>query len=223
MKDGHRAKANLQEVITLRERGWEGLPPPPVFTTGQPRPTGVDQKDPATTPVATSFRLPDGDLEPQSPQTPPPEPATVPDTYTLPASESPTVPVTQSPSISVSALSDFTTADVSNDESPVYPATADTSDEELLTDPTAVVPHETFYIEDGNVEVLCGNKLFRVHTTVLSFHSPTLRRMFAPTNLVATESPNGCPRILSSDTAKDFATLLKMIYFPGSVTLPTCR
>lgn len=69
------------------------------------------------------------------------------------------------------------------------------------------------------MEVLCGNKLFRVHTTILSFHSPALRRMFAQANLAAAESPNGCPRILSSGTAKDFATLLRMIYFPGFVTV----
>ena len=84
-------------------------------------------------------------------------------------------------------------------------------------DPTTVAQHNAFYLEDGNVEVLCGNTLFRVHTSVLSFHSPMLRRIFAQTNLATAESPNGCPRILSSDTATDFTTLLKMIYLPGSV------
>ena len=43
--------------------------------------------------------------------------------------------------------------------------------------------------------------------------------MFAKTSLATAESPNGCPRILSSDTAKDFATLLKMIYLPGFAAL----
>ena len=69
---------------------------------------------------------------------------------------------------------------------------------------------------------MCGNTLFRVHISTLSFHSPALRRMFAQTNLTTAESPNGCPRILSSDTPKDFTTLLKMIYLPGSVSLSTC-
>jgi len=67
------------------------------------------------------------------------------------------------------------------------------------------------------VEVLCENVLFRVHTSVLSFHSPALRRMFALTNLATAESPNDCPRIGSSDMATDFSTLLKMIYLPGFV------
>ena len=70
------------------------------------------------------------------------------------------------------------------------------------------------------MEVLCGNSLFRVHVSTLSFHSPALRQMFAQASLATAESPNGCPRILSSDTATDFATLLKMIYLPGFVTLP---
>ena len=72
----------------------------------------------------------------------------------------------------------------------------------------------------GDVEVLCGNTLFRVHAGIFSFHSPALRQMFAQTNLAAADSPNGCPRILSSDTAMDFATLLKTIYIPGSSLYP---
>ena len=205
----------------MRERGWEGLPPPPIFTIRKSKSTGTNQKDPAATPVVTSLGLPNRDPEPLAPQSPPLEPVTVPEADTIPAS--PDTSVTHSPSISISTLSDFTAADVSDDESPTHPAITDTSDEELPTNPTAATPHGTFYLEDGNVEVLCGNTIFRVHTTILSFHSPALRRMFDPTNLAVAESPNGCPRIPSSDTAKDFATLLKMIYFPGSVSLSACR
>ena len=47
--------------------------------------------------------------------------------------------------------------------------------------------------------------------------------MFTQTNLTAVDSPNGYPRILSSDPPEDFATLLKMIYLPGFVALPACR
>jgi len=96
----------------------------------------------------------------------------------------------------------------------------DTSDDESPIDPTAAAPHETFYFEDGNVELMCRNTLFRVHTTILSFHSPEFRRMFTQTRLATAESPNGCPRLVSSDTSKDFATLLKMIYLPGFVAPP---
>ncbi|KAF9646053.1 hypothetical protein BDM02DRAFT_3061846, partial [Thelephora ganbajun] len=79
----------------------------------------------------------------------------------------------------------------------------------------AITPHDTFYLDDGSVEVVCGMILFRVHTSTLSFHSPVLRRMLSPANLTAAESPNGCPRIVSSDTSVDFVTLLKAIYLPG--------
>ena len=182
-------------MIELRNRGWEGLPPPPVLTTGKQK--RAKQKDPAATPVVTSLGLPNGDIEPQIPR-PQPAPVTAPEVETISVT-----PVTQSPSISITSLSDFTAADDSDDEVPI--------------DPTAVTPHDTFYLEDGNVEVLCGNTLFRVHTSILSFHSPALRRMFSQTNLAAADSPNGCPRILPSDSAVDFATLMKMIYLPGFV------
>jgi len=192
----------LQEVIKLRECGWEGLPPTPVFKTWEPKATGADEKDPAATPVATSLGLPNRDIEP--PQPPPPEPITTPEMDTIPGS-----PVAHSPSISISALSDFTIADTSDDESPL--------------DPTAITPHDTFYLDDGNIEILCGNTLFRVHASTLSFHSVVLSQMFAKSNLASAESPNGCPRIVSSDTATDFATLLKVVYLPVYATLLLCQ
>ena len=204
----------------LRERGWEGLPPPPVFTTSRSNPTRANQRDPAATPIATSLGLPNRDFEPQIPAPPPLESASIPEPTTM--FEPPVTPVTQSPSISIASLSDFTVADPSDEEPPVDSSIANTSDDDLPIDPTAVFPHMTFYLDDGNVEVLCGNTLFRVHTTVLSFHSPTLRRMFTQTNLAAAESPNGCPRIPISDIPRDFTTLLKTIYFPGFVVRPVC-
>ena len=188
-----------------------------MFATGKPKQIKVNQKDPAATPIATSLGLPNRDFQPQTPQ-PLLESVTALEPDTVPAS--PVTPVTQSPSISIATLSDFTVADPSDDESPVDSAIADTSGDGPPIDPTTAVPHETFYLEDGNVEVLCGKTLFRVHTTTLSFHSPALRQMFSQTNLAMAESHNGYPRILSSDTPKDFATLLKMIYLPRLVPNP---
>jgi hypothetical protein len=180
-----------------------------VFTTNKPKLTGVNQKDPGATPVATSLGLPNTDLESQIPRSPPLEPVATPESdATIPTS-----PTAHSPSISIASLSDFPIADTSDDEPPIDTTIPDTSDDEFpIDDPTAAVPHETFNFEEGNVEVLCGNTLFRVHTGILFLHSPALRRMFSRASLDAAESPNGCPRILSSDTATDFATLLKIIY-----------
>jgi len=197
-------KAKFQEVIALRERGWEGLPPPPVFRTWKPKPAGADGKDPAATPVVTSLGLRNGDPEPRMPDPPRLGSIAASEPDTIPGS-----PATQSASISVASLSDFTTADAPDDEAPV--------------DSTTITSHDTFYFEDGNVEVLCGNTLFRIHTSILSLHSPVLSQIFTKANLAAAESPSGCPRISSSDTVIDFATLLKIIYLPGYATLPLYR
>ena len=211
MKGNHRAQTIFQELAVLRERGWMGLPPPPVFTANNPKPTGPNLKDPAATSAATSLGLPNTDLESQIPRSPPLEPVATPELDpTIPA-----FPTTHSPSVSIATLSDFTIAGASDDEPPIDTTIPGTSDDEFpIGDPAAAAPRETFNFEEGNVEVLCGIALFRVHTSVLSLHSPVLRRMFSRTNLDAAESPNGCPRILSSDTATDFATLLKTIYLP---------
>ena len=142
-------------------------------------------------------------VEPQIPRSPLREQVAAPETKTISGS-----PVIQSPSISDASLSDFTIVDASGDELPI--------------DPVTVTSHSTFYFEDGNVEVLCGHTLFRVHTSILSLHSPVLRQMFTQANLAAAESPNGCPRILSSDTPSDFVTLLKVAYLPGYVWPPIC-
>jgi hypothetical protein len=182
-----------------------------VFTTNKPKPTGANQKDPAATPVAISLGLPNTDLKSRIPRSPL-EPVAAPESdATITAS-----PITHSPSISIATLSDFTIADASDDEPPIDTTIPDTSEDEFPTDdPTAAVAHATFNFEEGNVEVLCRNTLFRVHTSVLSLHSPVLRRMFARTSLDVAESPTGCPRILPSDTTTDFTTLLKTIYLPG--------
>ena len=129
-------------------------------------------------------------LEPRTPQSPPPEPTATPETDAVPGS-------------SISTLSDFTIAG--------------TSDDEFTHDPTVISPRDTFYLDDGNVEVLCGSTLFCVHAVTVSFHSAVLS---AKSNLATAGSPNDCPRILSSDMAMDFATLLKAIYPPG-VCSPT--
>ena len=67
------------------------------------------------------------------------------------------------------------------------------------------------------MKVFCENTHFRVNISTLPFRCPALRRMFVQTSLAAAESPNGFPRILSSDTPQDFSTLLKTIYLQGSL------
>jgi hypothetical protein len=80
--------------------------------------------------------------------------------------------------------------------------------------------HETFYLEDGNVEIVCGQTIFRVHSSIVSFSSPNLRDMLSSSTLLNAPTPEGCPRVVFKDSAEDFAVLLKMIYTPGYVPHP---
>ena len=75
--------------------------------------------------------------------------------------------------------------------------------------------HDTFYFDDGNVEIVCGDTIFRVHSTVVSFSSSRLRDTLSPYTLLNAPMPDGCPRVVFKDSAEDFAVLLKMIYTPG--------
>ena len=84
---------------------------------------------------------------------------------------------------------------------------------ELVTD-----RHDTFYFEDGNVEIVCGNTIFRIHSTIISFSSYKLREILSPPALLHAPTPEGRPRVTLSESAEDFGILLKMIYTPGSVS-----
>jgi len=110
--------------------------------------------------------------------------------------------VTASPPTStISTVSDLTPTDLDED--------TEVGNERILT------RHETFYLEDGNVEIVCEQTVFRVHSPIVSFSSPKLRDVLSPATLLDAPMPEGCPRVTFTDTAEDFAILLKMIYIPG--------
>ena len=77
--------------------------------------------------------------------------------------------------------------------------------------------HDTFYFEDGNVEIVCENTVFRIHSSVISFASSKLRDIVSPPRLLNAPMPEGRPRVTVSDSAQDFGVLLKMVYTPGWV------
>ena len=107
-----------------------------------------------------------------------------------------------SPTLTISTISDIT------------PTESSEGAEGEGTEPTTI-RHETFYLEDGNVEILCGPTVFRVHSPIVSFSSPKLRDILSPSALLRAEIPQGCPRIVFPDSPEDLAVLLKMIYTPG--------
>jgi hypothetical protein len=110
-----------------------------------------------------------------------------------------------SPTFSISTVSDLTPTEL---------------DEDIGEGERTYDHHETFYLEDGNVEIVCGHVLFRVHSPTISFSSPKLRDILSRLALLHAPMPEGCPRITVTDTAQDFAVLLKMIYTPGWVSPP---
>ncbi|KAF9783232.1 hypothetical protein BJ322DRAFT_142702 [Thelephora terrestris] len=108
---------------------------------------------------------------------------------------------TSSPTLSISTISDFTPTELGEDIEHV--------------EEKAAARHDAFYFEDGNVEIICGSTVFRVHSTVVSFSSPKLRDILSQLTLRHAPTPGECPRVTISDSAEDFAVLLKMIYTPG--------
>ena len=107
-----------------------------------------------------------------------------------------------SPTLSISTISDLTPTELGDD-------TGEGSSEQMI------VRHETFYFEDGNVEIISGGTIFRVHSTIVSFSSPKLRDILSRSALIHAPTPEGPPRITITDSAVDFTALLKMIYMPG--------
>ena len=108
---------------------------------------------------------------------------------------------TSSPTLSISTVSDLTPTEFSEE--------IEHSEEQTTT------RHDTFYFEDGNVEIVCRHILFRVHSTIISFSSSKLRDILSPLALLHAPTPEGCPRVTISESAEDFGILLKMIYTPG--------
>ena len=112
-----------------------------------------------------------------------------------------------SPTLSFSTVSDLTSTEF---------------DEDIGEGSSERVPtrHDTFYLEDGNVEIVCGYTIFRAHSPIISFSSHKLRALLSPSALLNVPTPEGCPRVTFKDRAEDFAVLLKMIYTPGYVLPP---
>ena len=102
-------------------------------------------------------------------------------------------------------------------------STTEPSEEIEHSEEQATTRHDTFYFEDGNVEIACGDTVFRVHSTVVSLSSSKLRGILARSTLriLGAPTPEGCPRIVFADSTEDFAILLQMIYTPGYVGSPS--
>jgi hypothetical protein len=110
-----------------------------------------------------------------------------------------------SPTSSTPTISDLTPTELGED-------TGERSSEQMI------VRHETFYFEDGNVEIVSGGTIFRVHSAIISFSSPKLRDILSRSAPLHAATSKGPPCITIADSAVDFTVLLKMIYTPGRVS-----
>ena len=115
---------------------------------------------------------------------------------------------TVSPTLTISTVSDLTPTELGEEIE---------HDDKQMT-----ARHDTLYFEDGNVEIACGDTIFRVHSSIISFSSSELREILSQSALAGAPTPEGRPRITISDGAEDFAILLKMIYTPGLVSPYLC-
>ena len=108
-----------------------------------------------------------------------------------------------SPALSISTISDLTPTELGEIEQEQGQGQA--------------ASHDSFYFEDGNVEIVCRDTAFRVHSTIVSFSSSQLREILSQPAPLNAPTPGGRPRITISDSPEDFTILLKMIYTPGRV------
>ena len=111
---------------------------------------------------------------------------------------------TSSPTLTISTISDFTPTEL--------------GEEIEHAEEQKTIHHDTFYFEDGNVEIVCEHTVFRVHSTIISFSSSKLRDILSPSTIINAPMTEGCPRVDFIDSAEDFGVLLKMIYTPGYVS-----
>jgi len=81
----------------------------------------------------------------------------------------------------------------------------------------------TFHFEDGNMEVVCGDTAFWVCSTIIALSSKRLRDMLSPTTLLNAPMPEGYPRVIFAESAKDFVVLFNMICTSGYLPFPSTQ
>ena len=77
--------------------------------------------------------------------------------------------------------------------------------------------HSKYYFGSGNVVFVCEDTSFRVQSDLLSTNSQVFSDMLEQTSLKGEHRRDGCPCVHLSDTAEDFATLLRVFYTSGCV------
>ncbi|EPQ56535.1 hypothetical protein GLOTRDRAFT_128479 [Gloeophyllum trabeum ATCC 11539] len=91
-------------------------------------------------------------------------------------------------------------------------------DHETLEESIAPTRHEEYYLDDGNVILLAGDVLFKLHRSLLKKHSPVFRGMWMmPTSVdhtVPLEGASDDNPIDIHTAARDFERFLWILYPP---------
>ena len=78
--------------------------------------------------------------------------------------------------------------------------------------------HHKFYFESGDLVFVCEETSFRVQSDILTNNSQVFSDMVRKARANGDHLSSGCPCLHLSNTAEDFATLLKVFYTSGYVS-----
>lgn len=95
--------------------------------------------------------------------------------------------------------------DSSNEEAP-------SKKRKLSQDLPTVERSPTFWFDDGNIVLQTSNTLFRVHKSVLKFHSTVFSDMFTVPQPDDQPTVDGCPVVELTDEDEDWDSLLSILY-----------
>ena len=68
-----------------------------------------------------------------------------------------------------------------------------------------------FWMEDGNMVLVCGNTAFRVYRGLLASQSTVFADMLASSSPAAGETYEGCPVVRLSDAPEDMRHFLRIL------------
>ena len=72
--------------------------------------------------------------------------------------------------------------------------------------------HDSFWFSDGSIVLVANSTAFRVHTSILTRHSPVFMNIINLPQAEDAKGIDGCPVVHVSDSADEITCLLHAIY-----------
>ncbi|TFK49208.1 hypothetical protein OE88DRAFT_1727034 [Heliocybe sulcata] len=82
---------------------------------------------------------------------------------------------------------------------------------------------DQLWFDDGNVIILAGGTLFRIHRGILAAHSAVFQDILSAPRLEEPAIMDDCPFVQLPDDARDVEEFLKVYYVPGYLDFLTAR